>query len=1243
MSRAGGPARGRQRMQAVLAALVGAAGVIAALALGPAAQAQPAPAQPAPAQPAPGDTPGTAAQPGDDRPGTGQPTQPAPAPPPGQGPTAPAPRGVPVAPPSGPGLGPPRPPAMTPVNVNPVQLTPKEKDELRKVEDDFDHFLKAADEHDHRMRAIARREYDARTSELQKRYADKIAKAEADRGRRHGDTVALLEKFLKNHPSHEQFTPDAMFRLADLYIDQADEDVEAQIAAQENAGPPAPGAPDAAALVADYSKATRLWEDILTRFPNYRQTPSTLYLLAYYGKSKDERRSLQVFLALACANKYKWNTPPGKPPTREEALKRIERKDLRDPYADCTPYRGAETELVRHAWVRGVADYHFTVPGELDEAIAAYLKVANGGNESKLYAESLYKLAWSYYKRDRLNDSIRRFDDSVKLYDSIVAAGGTPPLELRDESIQYISVAFTDPWEGETETNPGRSFERAQAFYKGRENEAHVRDVWVAMGKAFTELQAWDQAVDAYRIAIGPPWELNPANPVVHQEIVNVFEAKGDKFAADAAAAELATRYAPGTPWYAANEKDREAMENQRRIAERALYAATRNTHAAATQMRKDYETSGKKDPAARQEYLAMYSKAVDLYRTFIATYPESDYIYEFSFLEGEALYWSERYPEAIAQYKWIRDHRDIGSAYYIDAARSVVQSYEAEAQREVDAGRLQPLKVPTVVELKALPPPWQPQPIPEVYLELQNEYDSYQNIVADPRAAPQQGINAALISLAYFHIDDAIARFQKVMDKFCGSAEAGKSKDGILAIYEAQANFDAIEATNKRFIAARCGDEKAIQLAISQNRSLNFSRADERYKRGEYAPAAESFYRFYKTAADNDPDLPVALFNAGVSYKLADKPKTAIALFKEFTEKKSKAFTDSPFYLKAMGLQAASYQAAFDYDNAVKTYLGLYETTRKAKRLGIKAPEPLPGEKPLTLDQIGLDALYNAALASELNRDFKKAVELYTQYGAIEPDRRKKDRAQWSIAGIHRQQGDINQMTDALDRWRQRYGRDPGNEDDYVESFYDTAAANKKKGRTAAAKAAGEATIAAWKARGSIKNSRGARLAGEWQLQLAEDWYASNWEPYQLKTAARTLAEAKAQAAQLDKLKTTAEDKYLALDSYGVVEYSMAAKVRFGDIQYGAAQKIADAPIPVPVARSGNEDVVAAYETQRDANLKKKLDEAKLQWTEVYDLAKKGGLSNKWSRKALENLGREFPAEYTPLRQEIVQGTDAP
>ncbi len=1137
----------------------------------------------------------------------------------------------PSGPPNGPGLG--------PQVTAPIQLTAEEKRELAEVEADLERFMQAAVAHDTRMRTIARREYDQRIADLAKRYADRIAKTEAMKGRKHGETVALLEKFLVNHPDHEQFTPDAMFRLADLYIDVADQKVEDLLTELEQTGQPAPEG----GVVADYTESTKLWLGILEKFPKYRQTPSTLYLAAYYSAKTDERRSLQLFLALTCANQFKWNDPPPKLPTRAEALKRIESKTLSDPYATCTPYPDAELELVRHAWVRGVADYHFTVPGEIDEAIAAYLKVANGGNDSKLYAESLYKLAWSYYKRDKLFDSIQRFDESIRLYDQIVAAGGTPALELRDESLQYISVAFTDPWEGEANADPVRSFERAKNFYKGRENEPHVRDVWVALGKAFTDLQAWDQAVDAYRIAIGPPWELNPKNPLVHQEIVNVFELKGDKFAADAAAGELATRYAPGTPWYAANEKDREAMENQRRIAERALYAATRNTHSAATEMRKAYEASSKKDPQEKADYLAMYARAVELYRTFIGTYPESDYVYEFTFLQGEALYWSERYSEAIVAYSWVRDHRDMGTAYYIDAARSILQSYEAEVAKQVAAGTIAALKVPTIAELKAtqVNGSWRRQPIPDIYLKLRAEYETYQNVVQDPKAAPGQGINAALISLAYFHVDDAIARFTTVMEKFCGHSEAAKAKDGILAIYEAQSNFDAIEETNKKFIAQKCGDATAIQLAQAQNRSLNFSRAADLFAKQQYAAAAEAFYRFYKTAPNNDPDLPVALYDAAVSYKLADKPKTAIALFKEFTAKTEKLFRESSYYIDAMRLTAVSYQQAFDYTNAVKTYLEVYETSKTAAKKGIKAPDPLPGEKPQTLQQIGLDALYNAALASELNRDFKKAIELYNQYQGVETDRRKKDRALWSVVGIYRQSADVTSMEETAAKWRRTYGNDAGNEDDYVQSFYDVAALRKKKNQTSQANTQGQETIKAWKAKGSPKAGRAARMAGEWDLKFAEDHFRGTWEPYTIKTAAKTVAEATKQNEAIEKAKRTVEDKYLALDAYGIVEYSMAAKVRYGDIQLSFGQKILEAPIPTPVAKVAS--AVEAFEAQRDQNLQKYTNEAKGQWMEVVDLAKRGGISNEWSRQAQVNLGREFPKEFTVLSQEIVQGTTAP
>ncbi|MBA3542314.1 MAG: hypothetical protein H0T79_22050, partial [Deltaproteobacteria bacterium] len=633
-----------------------------------------------------------------------------------------------------------------------------------------------------------------------------------------------------------------------------------------------------------------------------------------------------------------------------------------------------------------------------------------------------------------------------------------------------------------------------------------------------------------------------------------------------------------------------------------------------------------------------------------IKTYPESDYVYEFNFLQGEALYWSEHYKEAIVQYKWVRDHRDIGTAYYIDAARSVVESLVRLSEIEVAAGRLVALKIPSAAELKALPQPLQAQPIPPIYLELQAEYDNYQNVVPDPKAAPQQGINAALISLAYLHMDDALARFKKVMDTFCHtpSADPGKdkvtpaakAKDGMLAIYDAMGNLDAFEATNKAFIAQTCGDKAAIDLAVSQNRSLNFTRADKLYRDKQYIPAAEAFYRFYKTAPDKDPDLPVALYNAAVSYKLGERPKTAISLFKEFTTNPAKNFRESPYYLDAMRLTAASYQSAFDYTAAVKTYLELYETTKKAKRLGIKAPEPLPGEKAMTLDQIGLDALFNAAFASELNRDFKKAIELYGTYGRVEPDRRKQDRALWSVAGIHRQSGDVVSMTEALDRWRARYGKDGGNEDDYVQSFYDTAAVWKRKGNTAQANKAGQAAIDAWKSRGATKNSKGAKLAGEYQLAQVEASYAT-WDAFEIKNAATNIAGIKAQGKSLNDKKTAIEDKILTLDPYGVAELSMAAKLRFGDVQAGYSLKLGN--IPIPTFLASNAAAQQAYQDQLDANVKKYFEEAKKQWVEVLTAAKSGGISNKWSRLALENLGREFPGEFTPLRQEIIQGTDAP
>jgi tetratricopeptide (TPR) repeat protein len=1145
------------------------------------------------------------------------------------------PGAVPVQdPPSGPGLGQQNPQApTTPILGSGQPLSDTERDALRDVEAEWKAYIGKADEHHRRMRDMLLRSFDDKTRDLENRYAKRIAEAETRRKNKHADTIALLEQFIKDHPDHKQFTPDAMFRLGDLYLDVADEAVDT--------------ADMSAEVIADYSKSLEYWERILTEFPEYRQMPAVLYLVGHYGKTKDERRSLMLFLALSCANKYKWTDTAPPVPTKDEALARTDNKTLLTPYADCKAWDGADPELVRHAWVRGIADYHFTVPGELDESISAYNKVVEGAKDSPLYAEALYKLAWAFYKRDFLLDSIKRFDESVKLYDALVAKGGIPSLELREESLQYIAVAFTDPWEGETDTDPVKSFDRAREFYKGRENEPHVRDVWEAMGAAFMELQAYDQAVDSYRIAIGAPWELHPRNPVVHQEIVNAFEAKGDKFAADQAAGELATRYAPGTPWYLANEKDREAMENQRRIAERALYAAARNTHLAATNLRKEWEAGGKTEAVVREEYLKLYQAAVDLYRTFITQYPESDYVYEFTYYQGEALFFSERYLEAVEQYRWVRDHRELSSVFFLQSAKDILTSYEMEVAREVAAGRLQPLVVPTSAELKAMPQPLTPKPIPPLYVTMQKEWDEYQNVVNDPQTAPIQGLNAALVSLAYLHVDDAIARMEKVMNKFCGVPESVKAKDALLSVYEATGRLDKFTEVNQKFIAGKCGDAKAIEMAQSQNRSVEFKRGEALSAEGKHIEAAEVFYRFYKVSPVTDADKPTALYNAAANYSLGDRPKTAISLYKEFTQSKEKSFRESPYFLEAMRLTAMSQGSVFDYDAAIATNLELYAVAKDAKKRGIKPPPPLGGERQRTTDEIALEALFNAAALAELDRDFKQAVDLFNKYDREETDRRNKDRALFSIARIYRSATDVTNMVAAYDRWRRLYGKDSGNADDYVASYYDTAALWKRKGNTRNAEAAGQQAIDAWRAVGSAQNTKGAKLAGEWQLYFAEKHFAARFVPYKISETAKTIERMKVLKTNLETEVKTAQDKYKLLDAYGVAEYTMASQVRFGETLSMYAEKLFQAPTPKFILdldkKNPDAGAVAAYEESLQKNTAPFVQQAKDSWIEVIDLAKKAGVSNKWSQLALENLNREFPDEFPVLHQELFTGTEAP
>lgn len=1128
--------------------------------------------------------------------------------------------------------------AAAPARAQP--LSAEEREVLAEVEKDFARYRAMADAHHKRTQKILAREYQNRKRTLEERYAERIAAATSDRRRHQISAMKLMEKFIAEHPSHDKFTPDVMFRLAELYLDEANDVYDQQLAL---AGP---GSEDPGDFEgADYSKALGMWRQIIERFPSYRQRDGTTYLLAYYLNQMNRgREALAVARGLVCANKFDPLAQAPDAPADAEVSRRLSsagKSRFVSPYEGCKQI-GDNKLLAADAWVRIIGDVHFSTPGELGEAIAAYEKVARN-RKSKLYDEALYKLAWSYYRNNDYIKGIEAFDEAVRHSDKLVAQG-EDPLELRPEALQYIAISFTDPWSNEELADPQRGFDRAWSFYKSRLDEPHVRDVFVKLGDTFEALQAWDQAIASYRIAL-EYWPLHPTNPRVHQKVAAMFQNRGDTSSADEEAANLALRYAPGTAWYRANETNRKAMEAYATIGQRMLRAAAENVHKSAQEMRQAYLDAP--SPEQKIRYLAQYRKAAALYSRFIQEYPTAGEVYEFTYRLGETSFYSGRYLEAIEHYKWVRDHRELSEARFQQAAYSIIQAYEEEIARRIAAGEIAAAPPPTLDQLKAAPKPVKPRKLPPLLRAYRAALDEYQNLVNDPATAPKMGLNAGMVSYRYLDLEDAERRFKKTFTKFCGTPEAVQAKDNLLSIYEALGADEKFARTNRQFIASKCGTAEDIALARTQIRSKAFREAEDLFEAKKYARAALDFYRYYKTAPASDANLPLSLYNSAIAYERSGKPKTAAFLFKKFTENQTPAYRDSEYYLPALYLTAVAHHKAFDYKAAVEAYLEVVEVASQEGR------KPPAGER--SAAEIRLDALYNAALLRELDRVFYDpkgkpgtgAASLYRRYAEAETDREKSAEALWAVARVWREAGDLGELEKAYEIWRDRHGRDPGSADNYIFSFYDLAKQYAKKGKKREAKRMQAATLAAWAEVGQPKRTAGATMAAEFEFARADE-IKKPFDRYKIQRAPRTKRAAERALDKLDSLANDAVVAYQGLAKYESAIWSLAARVRIGDVRFFQALKIAEIPPPRELVRLDerypDKGILIRYQDALDSKVKPLEQQARMQWERVTEIGKQQGVANEWTRLAQERLHdfisqQEFPV----LREPMVEGTDRP
>ncbi|HEX6837032.1 MAG TPA: tetratricopeptide repeat protein, partial [Polyangia bacterium] len=693
-----------------------------------------------------------------------------------------------------------------------------------------------------------------------------------------------------------------------------------------------------AQVTADYQKTIDIYKDLIGRFPQYRLIDGAYYLLAYcQGEMNKEGEALQVLRGLVCVNKYKPLDPPEPPqPSKGRAT---QGKKAEDPYTSCEPVK-KDSRFLPEAWTR-IGEFHFD-NSELELAIAAYSRVLEF-KDSPYFDKALYKLAWSYYRADDYPNAIKRFDELVVFSDKKKAESGAEGSDLRTESVQYLGISFAEKdWNGDSIDDTETGLERIEKFYRGREREPHVREIYAKLGDIYFDETEYFRAIEVYKRAL-EKWPYHPDNPKLQDRIVMAFERQRDFTHALTEREALARNYTKGTEWYKHNRDNQQAIQTAQDLAELALVSAAVNHHKAAQDLKKMAAAQKRPDPKLLENIQREYKQAAEAYEKYLEQYPNTRNTYEYSYSYAETLYYSGRFRDAALAYEKVRDSK-LDNKYVEDAAFNAVKSYEMAIADMTQKGLYTEPPLPAVGKT---PTPVTPMQIPEIVQREQHAYDMFIQRVPGSGRVPTMTYKSAEIPFRYLHWDDARPRMEAIVGKYCKEDIGANAGNAIIVSYTIEKNLDKIEEWANRLRAANCGTSATAAKNAAELGKLSlgvkFQKADKLFADKKYEEAAALYIKIIDADPKNE-EADKALNNAAVAYENVKRFAAATRLYERIvTEYPTSKFVDDALFRTAV-----SYQKAFEFDTAATSYLRLAEDPKFANSTH------------------RTDALYNAALILE-------------------------------------------------------------------------------------------------------------------------------------------------------------------------------------------------------------------------------------------------------------------------------------
>lgn len=749
--------------------------------------------------------------------------------------------------------------------------TPEEEKLLEEISRAIESYEQESKDFRREVQLLIEKKYEEKRNTLGNSYEKAIRDLEVIERKERNDAIAQFEEFLQRYPDDPKYTPDVMFRLAELYYERSSDDhivamrqyeekLKAIDPSKNEAVPPEP--------VVNFSQSIALYRRLIDQFPDYRLNDGAHYLLGYCLEKQNEfEKSREAYQALIA--------------------------------------RYPKSKFTTEAWVR-IGEYYFDAynePDALTQAANAYER-ATEDKSHPLYDKALYKLGWTYYRMDRFDDAVDRFLALVDYYEAKARerkdeeVGG----DLRNEALQYTAISFADEKWG--------SLAKAQERFQKLGGRPYEAEIYRRMGNVYFDQTKHAEAIEAYRLVLQKDPTAKDA-PQIQQRIVQAYERDRRLAEAFNESARLAEMFGPGTPWHEKHKRDPDVIAAFHELAEKSLYSTAIYHHQQALVFKQESKFEQAK---------ATFELAAKAYRTYLDRFPRSKSAYEMQFYFAECLYNSFQFLEAAKNYEAVRDSTQ-DNKYQGDAAFSAVLAWQKQVDLEVRNGQLPALK-PLRSSERPEGEPVKVVPLGPSEVALVKASDLYLAKLKDSEKAPDIAYKAAELYYSHNDFPEARRRFEEIVKAYPKSEVAKYATNLIVESFLVDKDWKSVEEVSARLAANKDVIDPQSDLykdLVKFKLAGRFKLADELMAKGDYDAAAKKYIEL----VDEEPKhefADKALNNAAVAYENTRRFDSALKLYERiFREYPSSKLADAALFRVAVNAENS-----YDFEKAVESYLKL-------------------------------------------------------------------------------------------------------------------------------------------------------------------------------------------------------------------------------------------------------------------------------------------------------------------------------